>query len=102
MGDCGWRTATSRAGSPTYTNADAAMLLLEARNPLLLPWRIDAALAHRACSETRGRPALSDEELAAARDWGTPGAIGAAQRLRGLLATGDEAIATPAARRPPR
>jgi DNA-binding CsgD family transcriptional regulator len=66
---------------------------LEIRNPILVPWRAEAALAHRARGELDAAWALADEELTAARDWGTPGAIGAAQRLAGLLSTGDQAIA---------
>lgn len=66
--------------------------ILEIRNPVLIPWRVDAALAHRARGELDAARALSEEELAAARDWGTPGTIGVAQRVAGLLAHGDEAI----------
>ena len=67
--------------------------LLEVRNPVFIPWRVDAVLAHRARGELGAARALAEEELAAARDWGTPGAIGAAQRLAALLSSGDEAIA---------
>jgi DNA-binding CsgD family transcriptional regulator len=66
---------------------------LEIRNPILVPWRFDAALAHRARGELDAARALAEEELAAARDWGTPGAIGAAQRLAARLGSADEAIA---------
>jgi DNA-binding CsgD family transcriptional regulator len=66
--------------------------LLEVRNPVFIPWRVDAALAHRARGEFDAARALAEEELAAARDWGTPGAIGAAQRLAALLTSGDESI----------
>jgi DNA-binding CsgD family transcriptional regulator len=65
---------------------------LEVRNPIFIPWRADAALAHRALGELDAARALAQEELAAADDWGTPGAIGSAQRLAALLSSGDEAI----------
>jgi hypothetical protein len=65
---------------------------LEVRNPIFIPWRGEAALAHRALGEFDAAHALADEELAAARDWGTPGSIGSAQRLTALLTTGDAAI----------
>jgi ATP/maltotriose-dependent transcriptional regulator MalT len=65
---------------------------LEVRNPIFLPWRADAALAHRALGEPGAARALAQDELAAARDWGTPGTIGSAQRLAALLTTGDPAI----------
>lgn len=66
--------------------------LIDARNPVFVPWRVDAALVHRAHGELDAAWVLAREELAAARDWGTPGAIGAAQRLIGLLSSGEEAI----------
>jgi DNA-binding CsgD family transcriptional regulator len=67
-------------------------VLVEARNSILFPWRVDAALAHRGRGELDAARALAQDELAAAHDWGTPGAIGSAQRLAGLLSEGDEAI----------
>jgi DNA-binding CsgD family transcriptional regulator len=67
-------------------------MLLRARNPLFVPWRIDAALAHRVRGEYDAAHSLAEQELAAARDWGTSGTIGAAQRVMGLLSSGDEAI----------
>jgi DNA-binding CsgD family transcriptional regulator len=66
--------------------------LLGVRNPVFIPWRADAALAHRARGELDAAHELAEEELDAARDWGTPGAIGAAQRVAALLGEGDEAI----------
>ena len=66
---------------------------LELRNPIVLPWRVDAALAYHGLGELDAARALADEELAAAYDWGTPAGIGTAQRLMGLLTSGDEAIA---------
>ena len=65
-----------------------------ARNPLFVPWRIDAALAHRGRGELDLARELAEEEIAAARGWGTPGTIGAAQRLVALLGSGEGAIAT--------
>jgi DNA-binding CsgD family transcriptional regulator len=65
---------------------------LELHHPSFVSWRADAALAHRALGELGEARALAEEELAAARDWGTPGAIGAAIRLLGLLSTADESI----------
>jgi DNA-binding CsgD family transcriptional regulator len=67
--------------------------LLDLRHPLIAPWRIEAALAHRARGELDSARELADEELAAARDWGTPGTIGPALRLMGLLSSGEDAIA---------
>lgn len=47
--------------------------VLELRNPVFIPWRDDAARA------------LAEDERTAADRWGTPGAIGVALRLAGLL-----------------
>ena len=63
------------------------------RNPLTCPWRVELAVAHQAHGENDAARALANEELAAARGWGTPGTIGSAQRLMGLLSSGDDAIA---------
>ena len=65
---------------------------LEIRHPLFVPWRVDAALAHRASGDIDGAQALSEEMISAASDWGTSGAIGVATRIAALLTTGDEAI----------
>jgi DNA-binding CsgD family transcriptional regulator len=62
------------------------------RNPLTCPWRSDLALAQASSGEHDAAQALAQEELAAAVDWGTPGTIGGAKRLLGLLAPGDEQI----------
>jgi DNA-binding CsgD family transcriptional regulator len=67
--------------------------LLGVRNPVFIPWRADAVLAHRARGEVAAARALAEEELDAACDWDTPGAIGAAQRVSALLREGDDAIA---------
>jgi DNA-binding CsgD family transcriptional regulator len=67
--------------------------LFDARHPFLVPWRIGAALAHHARGELHSARELADEELAAARDWGTPSTIGPALRLMGLLSSGEDAIA---------
>jgi transposase/DNA-binding CsgD family transcriptional regulator len=67
--------------------------VLGARHPILVPWRIEAALAHRARGELDSARELAEEELAASRDWGTPGTIGPALRLMGLLSSGEDAIA---------
>jgi DNA-binding CsgD family transcriptional regulator len=65
---------------------------VELHHPSFVPWRFDAALAHRALGELTAARALAEEELVAARAWGTPGAIGTAKRLAALLTGGDEAI----------
>jgi len=60
-------------------------------NPSIAPWRSLAASALLLSGETSGARALSAEELALARRWGAPRAIGIALRVAGL-ATGDLAL----------
>ena len=81
---------------------DQALLDLEAcgairerlgsRNPLFDPWRGPAALAHRALGNQDEAHRLADEDAVAAGDWGTPRAIGATLRVRGLVGEGPEAV----------
>ncbi len=66
--------------------------LLELRHPSFVPWRGDACVAQRALGDLEAARALADEELAAARDWGTDAAVGAATRLAALLSGGGEAL----------
>ncbi len=56
-----------------------------ALNPIVYAWRIDAALALRGRGELEGARALAEQELAAAQAWGTPGALGGAERVVALL-----------------
>ncbi len=66
---------------------------LESRNPLFDPWRGPAALAHRALGEGRAARRLAEEDVEAARDWGTPGALGAALRVMALTGDGSASVA---------
>ncbi len=66
--------------------------VFEAHNPLLYPWRTHAALALRGRGELGLAGALAEQELAAARAWGTPGTIGGAERVVALLAPDPDAI----------
>ncbi|GAB3733483.1 hypothetical protein GCM10027598_58160 [Amycolatopsis oliviviridis] len=62
-------------------------------NPAIIPWRSQAAL----CAAAMGREALAlsltQEELAHARRWGTPRAIGTALRAASLVSMGDQRLA---------
>ena len=55
----------------------------------MLPWRSAAALAALAVDELELARRLSDEELALARSFGAPRALGVALRAAGLVAGGD-------------
>jgi len=58
----------------------------------LLPHRSLLALAHAQLGEVEEARRLAAEELELARAWGTPGAIGAAQRIVALVAERDSGI----------
>ena len=57
--------------------------------PSYLPWRSEAALAQRALGEPDAARRLAEEELALARAFGTPRALGVAQRALGVVTGGD-------------
>ena len=59
--------------------------LLGNRSPLFLPWRGDAARALRGLGQRDAAREMAERHLDDARRWGTPGAIGAAQRVMGLV-----------------
>ncbi len=57
--------------------------------PSFLPWRSEAALAHLQLGNAPEAHRLAGEELALARTFGTPRALGVAQRTAGVVAGGD-------------
>jgi DNA-binding CsgD family transcriptional regulator len=61
-------------------------------NPELLAWRSNAALAHAALRQHAAALTLANEELAAARAWGSPRALGRALRIRARVGPSDERI----------
>jgi ATP/maltotriose-dependent transcriptional regulator MalT len=62
-------------------------------NPAVIAWRSHAAEAHVALGDSDAARALADEELALARSYGASRPIGAALRVAGLAAGGEEGIA---------
>ncbi|MFG2795018.1 LuxR C-terminal-related transcriptional regulator [Streptomyces sp. NPDC048419] len=56
------------------------------RNPALVGWRTEAALALYALDRSREALEIATEDLALARRWGAPRALGRALRVNGLLA----------------
>jgi DNA-binding CsgD family transcriptional regulator len=76
-------------------------LAVPAPNPAVLPWRSEAALAALALGQAEQARTLADEELALARSFGSPRALGNALRVAGLVQGGadglrllEEAVAT--------
>ncbi|GAA1309385.1 LuxR family transcriptional regulator [Saccharothrix xinjiangensis] len=62
-------------------------------NPVLLPWRSLAALAHTRCGRTREADRLFAEDRELAERWGTPTALGLTGLWRGCGSTGETARA---------
>jgi DNA-binding CsgD family transcriptional regulator/energy-coupling factor transporter ATP-binding protein EcfA2 len=54
-------------------------------NPLFVPWRAGAAEAHRLLGDEDAARRLATDNLTNAQAWGTPGAIGSAERILGLV-----------------
>jgi DNA-binding CsgD family transcriptional regulator len=63
------------------------------RNPGLVAWRSQAALAHLRLGEHEEARRLADEDLALAQVWGAPRALSTALRVRGLVEGGREGLA---------
>jgi DNA-binding CsgD family transcriptional regulator len=61
-------------------------------NPSGMPWRSWAAEGLRLLDRNEEARALADEELALARRWGDPHAIGASLRVLGLVERGEASI----------
>ncbi|MCS0638487.1 AAA family ATPase [Streptomyces sp. LP05-1] len=64
----------------------------EWRNPALFPWRTWAAGLYHRLGQTRRAHDLADEEHERAVAWGTPGAVGRAQRVRGAITEGERGV----------
>ncbi|GAA1263146.1 AAA family ATPase [Kitasatospora nipponensis] len=67
----------------------------EARNmrcPWIYPWRSEAALAHVLLGEMESAQALAQEELALARRWSVPEAVGVALRALAIATGGTEGL----------
>jgi DNA-binding CsgD family transcriptional regulator len=60
------------------------------RSPSILPWRAEAAVAHLMLGDRAAARELAAEDLARARAFGTPRALGVALRACGLAEGGDE------------
>ncbi len=68
-------------------------LAVPAPNPAVLPWRSEAALAALELGRMDQARTLADEELALAREFDSPRALGTALRVAGLVTGGDEGLA---------
>lgn len=66
--------------------------LWDVTNPALVPWRSSAAVSLARIGELDRVLALADEEIALARRWGAPRAVGVALRAAAIVRGGETAI----------
>jgi DNA-binding CsgD family transcriptional regulator len=66
---------------------------IEQRNGAWVPWRSQAALAHAALGERDRAASLAREQVELARSFGTPGMLGSALRVLGLVHGSREGVA---------
>ncbi|MGW0250541.1 helix-turn-helix transcriptional regulator [Nocardia goodfellowii] len=67
-----------------YLECGRVLTTLNVTNPAVIPWRSRASLVALALDRTDLATALAEEELAAARRWGSPGAVGCALHALGM------------------
>ncbi|MEU8547533.1 AAA family ATPase [Streptomyces roseoverticillatus] len=89
------QVALGRVGPGLADLEECGRLLLHRgwTNPALWPWRSEAGLAHARLGDEDAARRLVREELALARDFGAPHAVGVALRAAGLLGPGEERAA---------
>jgi DNA-binding CsgD family transcriptional regulator len=63
---------------------------IQAPNPAVMPWRSGAALCHAALGDPDTARGLAGHEVALAREFGSPRAIGVGLRILGLVTAGEE------------
>ncbi|PKV76865.1 regulatory LuxR family protein [Nocardia fluminea] len=67
-----------------YLACGKVLTALNVANPAIVPWRSRAALVAAELGRCDLAAALADDELAAARRWGSPGAVGRALHAVGM------------------
>ncbi|MFD5177010.1 LuxR C-terminal-related transcriptional regulator [Nocardia sp. NPDC058379] len=77
-----------------YLACGKVLTALNVANPAIVPWRSRAALVATALGRCDLAAALADDELAAARRWGSPGAVGRALHAVGMARRDGGSVAT--------
>ena len=85
-------TGSPEPGVAELLQVGETVRLVPLDNPSSVPWRSWAAEGLRLLDRNEEARALADEELALARRWGAPHAIGASLRVLGLVEGGKEGI----------
>jgi hypothetical protein len=81
-------TGDARAAVDYFHEVGRRMLARRWLNPALTGWRSLAALAHKACGDSAEAERLIARELADARRWGAPHALGEAHLVAAMVLTG--------------
>ncbi|MGY2011492.1 helix-turn-helix transcriptional regulator [Nocardia gipuzkoensis] len=76
-----------------YLECGKILISLNVANPAIVAWRSRAALVAVALGRGDLASALADDELAAARRWGSPGAVGRALHALGMARRDSRSIA---------
>jgi DNA-binding CsgD family transcriptional regulator len=76
-------------GLEDFLSAGDLLTRAQVTCPGFLPWRSEAALAHRALGDREPAGRLAEEELELAQAFGAPRALGIAKRATGVIAGGD-------------
>jgi DNA-binding CsgD family transcriptional regulator len=85
-------TGSPERGVEELLQVGETVRLVRFDNPSSVPWRSWAAEGLRVLDRNDEARVLADEELALARRWGNPYAIGASLRVLGLVAGGEAGI----------
>ena len=85
-------TGSPERGVEELLQVGETVRLVPFDNPSSVPWRSWAAEGLRLLDRNEEARALADEELALARRWGDPHAIGASLRVLGLVEGGEAGI----------
>jgi len=86
------RTGEVRRGLADLLECGRRFEAVGGRNPAFLAWRSEAALAYLRLSEPENATCLAEEEVALARQWGAPRALGRALCAHGLAVGGENGI----------
>ncbi|MFC9876302.1 helix-turn-helix transcriptional regulator [Nocardia salmonicida] len=89
-----WVAGDPEASLADYLECGKVLTTLEVANPAVVPWRSRASLVAVAVGRRDLAAALADEELAAARRWGSPGAVGCALHALGMARRDGRSVIT--------
>ncbi|MFF3404360.1 helix-turn-helix transcriptional regulator [Streptomyces sp. NPDC002659] len=86
------RSGDHQGALKTALQAQQVCQVYDIRNPAVVGWRTEAALALHALDRTGEARQIAADELEPARRWGAPRALGRALRINGLLTGGNAGL----------